>query len=100
VKTYIALPTEMQNTLEEKILEEKIEQSLQTRTICGRKHYEITAFDNICDCDNLVILFGHITPEICWAVKIAVILKKILYVYNEKTNTLSREKEVNFNFDN
>lgn len=82
MRTYLALPTEYHNTLNEKLLEEKVEDTFHTRTVCGRLHHDTEAFDQICDSDALVILHGSITPQVIWCIKIAYCLHKEIYTWN------------------
>lgn len=80
--------------MEEKLIEEQVGLRLKTRVICGRHYADTPAFDALCDCDAIVVMFGEIEDAILWAVKVAYTLHKTIYVLQD--NVLREVKEVIF----
>jgi hypothetical protein len=100
MKAYLSLPPDLHNTYEEKVIEQEIATRLKARTTCGRLDHDTIAFDKICDSDAIVILLGSDNSQTLWTVKIAMVLHKPLYVFDNVKQTLIEVKEIKFNFHN
>jgi len=100
VNAYLSLPPDLHNTITEKEIEHEIAQRLKSKTVCGRLDHDAVAFDKICDADAIVILLGSDNSQTLWTVKIALVLHKPLYVFDNVKQTLTLITQVNLNYGN